>query len=89
MNLILSNEFTGLYGPNPTVTEFMDLIYLNVLNRSSDAEGLNYWLNEFARDGDSILYRAGILNNFAISAENVSNVADQISDGIQYQAYVG
>ena len=89
LNFILSDEFISLYGANPTVPEFMDLLYQNVLNRSPDQDGLNYWLNEFNRDGDSLVYRAGILNNFAISAENIANVADQIVDGIQYQAYVG
>ena len=39
--------------------------------------------------GWELVYRAGTLNNFAISAENIANVADQIVDGIQYQAYVG
>jgi hypothetical protein len=89
MNFILSDEFIGLYGPSPSVTEFMDLIYQNVLNRTPDAAGYAYWLDEFARDSDSILYRAGILNNFAIGEENVRNVASQIADGIQYRAYVG
>jgi len=89
MNFILSDEFKRLYGASPTVTEFTDLIYQNVLNRTPDEPGYAYWLSEFARDGDSTLYRAGILNNFAIGEENVRNVASQISDGIQYQAYVG
>lgn len=88
-NFILSNEFKSLYGANPSVPEFMGLLYQNVLNRTPDAEGLKYWLDEFAQAGDSTLYRAGLLNNFAISAENIANVADQIVDGIQYQAYVG
>lgn len=88
-NFILSNEFKGMYGTNPTATEFTNLLYQNVLHRLPDAEGLNYWLSEFARDGDSLYKRAGTLNNFAISAENIANVADQIVDGIQYQAYVG
>jgi serralysin len=88
-NFILSNEFKSLYGANPTVPEFMNLLYQNVLNRAPDQEGLNYWLDEFALAGDSTLYRAGLLNNFAISAENIANVASQIADGIQYQAYVG
>ena len=88
-NFILSSEFKSLYGANPSVPEFMGLLYQNVLNRTPDAEGLQYWLDEFAQAGDSTLYRAGLLNNFAISAENIANVADQIVDGIQYQAYVG
>jgi hypothetical protein len=45
-------------------------------------------LNEFAEAGDSLAYRAGLLNNFAISAENIGNVADKIVNGIQYQAFV-
>jgi hypothetical protein len=45
-------------------------------------------LGEFAAVGDSLVYRAGLLNNFAISAENIGNVADQIVDGIQYQVFV-
>ncbi len=88
-NFILSNEFKSLYGANPTATQFTNLLYQNVLHRLPDADGLNYWLTEFARDGDSLYKRAGTLNNFAISAENIANVADQIVDGIQYQAYVG
>ena len=88
-NFILSSEFKSLYGANPSVPEFMGLLYQNVLNRTPDAEGLKYWLDEFAQAGDSTLYRAGLLNNFAISAENIANVADQIAGGIQYQAYVG
>jgi hypothetical protein len=89
LNFILSNEFIGLYGANPTVPQFMNLLYQNVLNRTPDADGLKYWLDEFAQAGDSTLYRAGLLNNFAISNENIANVASQIVDGIQYQAYVG
>jgi hypothetical protein len=88
-NFILSNEFKSLYGANPSVPQFMNLLYQNVLNRAPDQAGLNYWLSEFALAGDSTLYRAGLLNNFAISAENIANVASQIVDGIQYQAYVG
>jgi hypothetical protein len=45
-------------------------------------------LGEFAAVGDSLVYCAGLLNNFAISAENIGNVADQIVDGIQYQVFV-
>ena len=88
-NFILSDEFTRLYGPNPTTTQFTNLLYQNVLHRLPDESGLKYWLDEFARDGDSLYKRATTLNNFAISAENIANVADQIVDGIQYQAYVG
>jgi hypothetical protein len=88
-NFILSNEFKTLYGPNPTVTQFVNLLYQNVLHRAPDIPGLNYWLSEFATQGDSLAHRAVTLDNFAISAENVANVTPQIAHGISYQAYGG
>ena len=88
LNFILSEEFNGLYGSNPLAHQFVDLLYQNVLNRTPDIPGYIYWLSEFATAGDSLDYRASLLNNFAISAENIGNVADQIVDGIQYQAFV-
>jgi serralysin len=88
LNFILSEEFISLYGASIEVPEFITLLYQNVLDRTPDAPGYIYWLNEFAEAGDSLAYRAGLLNNFAISAENIGNVADQIVNGIQYQAFV-
>jgi hypothetical protein len=88
LNFILSEEFIGLYGSDSLPHQFIDLLYQNVLNRTPDLPGYIYWLNEFAEAGDSLAYRAGLLNNFAISAENIGNVADQIVNGIQYQAFV-
>jgi len=88
LNFILSEEFISLYGASIEVPEFITLLYQNVLDRTPDAPGYAYWLDEFATAGDSLAYRAGLLNNFAISAENIGNVADQIVDGIQYQAFV-
>jgi hypothetical protein len=89
LNFILSDEFIGLYGANTSVPEFMHLLYQNVLNRVPDQEGLNYWLTEFAKEGDSLAYRASILNNFAISTENLYNVYPLIYDGIVYQEWLG
>jgi serralysin len=88
LNFILSEEFIDLYGLNPSATQFVDLLYQNVLDRAPDIPGYTYWLGEFAAVGDSLAYRAGLLNNFAISAENIGNVADQIADGFKYQAFV-
>jgi hypothetical protein len=65
--------------------EVRDVYFAHVLNRAPDQEGLNYWQTEFAREGDTLSHRARILNNFAISIENVYNVAPLIADGILYQ----
>ena len=88
-NFILGNEFKTLYGANPSIDQFTNLLYQNVLHRSADAAGLTYWENQFAGTGYNLLAQAQTLNNFAISTENVSNVASQIVHGIHYQAYVG
>ena len=88
-NFILSNEFKGLYGASPTVDQFTNLLYVNVLHRSADAAGLKYWEDQFAGTGFNLLTQAQTLNNFAISNENQANAATQIAHGIHYQAYVG
>ena len=88
-NFILSNEFKGLYGSSPTVDQFTNLLYVNVLHRSADAAGLKYWEDQFAGTGFNLLTQAQTLNNFAISNENQANAATQIAHGIHYQAYVG
>jgi hypothetical protein len=88
-NFILSSEFQGLYGASPTMDQFTNLLYTNVLHRAADAAGLQYWETQFASTGYNLLTQAQTLNNFAISAENQANVASQIAHGISYQAYVG
>ena len=88
-NFILGNEFKGLYGSSPTVDQFTNLLYVNVLHRSADAAGLKYWEDQFAGTGFNLLTQAQTLNNFAISNENQANAATQIAQGIHYQAYVG
>ena len=88
-NFILGNEFKSLYGASPTVDQFTNLLYVNVLHRSADAAGLKYWEDQFAGTGFNLLTQAQTLNNFAISNENQANAATQIAHGIHYQAYVG
>jgi hypothetical protein len=51
-NFFLAPETQALY-PNPIttqslvseMTEFINAVYMNVLNRTPDTDGLNYWLN--------------------------------------------
>ena len=42
-SFVNSPEFVALYGATSN-TEFVDLLYLNVLGRPADAEGRNYWI---------------------------------------------
>ena len=84
-SFIDSAEFRRLYGANPSDAEFVELVYNNVLGRDSDAAGFRYWTNELA-DG---LTRARLLASFSESAENITNVADSVANGIQYTAFLG
>lgn len=82
-------EFTQLYGANPTTSQYVDLLYSNVLNRPANLGGdvgYLYWENQL---NSGQMSEAFVLASFANSLENVANVASAIANGIQYQAYVG
>lgn len=81
-NFIESAEFASLYGQpgNVSDSDFIGLLYNNVLDREPDAAGFAYWNNQ----ADNGLSREAILSYFSESDENVANVSDQISSGIWY-----
>jgi hypothetical protein len=82
-NFIDSPEFQRTYGPDISNTEFITLLYRNVLNREPEAAGLQYHLDEFAH-GDT---RAIMLTHFSESPENQANVIGQIGDGMLFIPY--
>ena len=82
---ISSAEFIQMYGPSPSDEQFVDLLYANVLDRQPDQSGYDFWIGAMSRG----LTRAGVLAEFSESAENVTNVAPLIEDGIQYTTFVG
>jgi hypothetical protein len=65
------------------------LLYQNVLHRAPDTAGLNYWLGQISTNGDTLLTRAYVLENFASSPENVANAASLIGHGIVYTQWLG
>ena len=77
-SFIASDEFIRLNGASTSNTQFVNLLYQNVLHRAGEADGVAYWLGELSAGGA----RSNMLASFAISAENVNNVAPLISDGI-------
>jgi uncharacterized protein (TIGR01370 family) len=81
-NFIASPEFQSTYG-NVNDTQFITLLYQNVLHRAPDEGGLQYHLGEIA-GGQS---RADVLTHFSESPENQANVAGAITDGIVYIVY--
>jgi serralysin len=70
-NFMASPEFTQRFG-NPGDTEFVRLLYSNVLDRAPDALGLAYHVARL--DGGSAT-RADVLVGFSESPENQANVA--------------
>jgi Ca2+-binding RTX toxin-like protein len=82
-SFIASPEFINLYGTNLSNAAFVNLVYQNVLDRTPDADGLNYWLTLAGGSGLNGGYaRSNLLASFAISEENYNSVSPLISDGI-------
>jgi hypothetical protein len=78
-----SPEFVGTYG-SLTDAAFVDLVYRNVLGRSADAAGLQYWINQLL---GGRLDRGGVMIGFSESPEykagtNVWNDVVQVYVGM-------
>ena len=84
-NFLLSHEFATRYGDSMTNGEFVEALYQNVLDRSSDREGYEYWVESLTTGRDD---RSEVLASFANSPENVTNLSDSLAAGIQYSAFV-
>lgn len=67
-NFMASPEFQGRYGPSTTNSEFVNLLYANVLGRAPDAAGFTYHVANLDAGQD----RAQLLINFSESPENVA-----------------
>lgn len=81
-----SNEFRSLFGQNPTNAEFLTKVYTNVLGRTPDQGGYDWWLNELNTNPSKT--RAKVLADFAESSENQAGVASLIGNGITYEPWV-
>lgn len=80
-----SSEFRSLYGKNPSHTEFLTKVYGNVLDRTPDAVGLQWWVNEMKSNPEKSWQK--VLADFSESAENQANVAPVIATGITYDPW--
>lgn len=81
-----SAEFRTLYGSNPSNADFLTRVYQNVLGRTPDASGYQWWLNELNTNPSKT--PAKVLADFAESAENRANVADLVGSGVYFDPYV-
>ncbi|OMH26639.1 DUF1566 domain-containing protein [Motiliproteus sp. MSK22-1] len=84
-SFIQSSEFQERYGVDISNETFLDSLYNNVLGRSPDSSGYQWWLNVLNSGSDT---REGVLIGFSESAENTVNVSDLISSGITYDLWI-
>ena len=76
---VASQEFADLYGANASDAQFIDALYQNVLHRTPDQSGHDFWMHAV-----QIASRAEVLANFSESAENQAQVIGSIQNGIAY-----
>ncbi len=74
-----SGEFQSTYG-QVTDSQFLTLLYRNVLKRAPDQGGLDFWVKAM----QSGTPRAQVLQEFSESGENRANVAAVIKAGVTY-----
>jgi ELWxxDGT repeat protein len=70
-----SDEFAARYGTNVSTSAFVELLYVNTLDRASDAAGKANWVNVI--DGDA-MSRADVVLGFSESAEHIALTAPSI-----------
>lgn len=80
-----SSEFRELYGQNPSNAEFLTKVYSNVLDRTPDTGGLEWWVNEMNNNPTKTWQK--VLADFSESSENQANVASLIANGIPYDPW--
>ncbi len=65
-SFLFSDEFSIRYGTNMTNEKYIETLYLNVLGRTYDQEGYDYWIGKLNNGRE----RYQLLLDFAESAEN-------------------
>lgn len=76
-----SAEFKDLYGANASDAQFVELLYNNVLHRSAEGGGRDYWIKAL---GELHTPREQVLAYFSESAENQAQVIGVIQNGIEF-----
>ena len=68
-SFLLSEEFLKLYGTESTNKLYIESLYENILERSPDTAGYNYWINQIEKGYED---RSELLMGFSESLENKS-----------------
>lgn len=77
-HFVVAGEFVERYGTDTSPTEYVDLLYNNVLDRVPDQSGYDFWVGEM--EGGRT--RAEILIDFSESDENQDKTFGQVNQGI-------
>ena len=80
-----SPEFQNLYGANPSNTDFINLLYNNVLHRVPAQSETDWWVGELVAGRQT---RISALEGFSESNENQAALFPAISHGIAYTPYL-
>ncbi|MFZ6760213.1 DUF4214 domain-containing protein [Undibacterium sp. Ji50W] len=80
-SFVASAEFHALYGNNPTDQQVINAYYQNVLHRTPDQAGVDYWLGQLASGKDT---QATALAGFSEGTENQAQVIAKIQNGIDF-----
>jgi Ca2+-binding RTX toxin-like protein len=78
-----SDEFTAMYGASPSAENFLSKLYQNILHRTPDQGGYDFWVNAMHNGASEGL----VLSLFSDSAENQAQVIGSIEHGIGYVAF--
>lgn len=79
-SFVTSAEFASLYGVAPSQAQILTALYRNVLHRTPDQAGFDYWIGQM----NSGLSTGQLLIQFSESAENRRQVAAEVALGIAY-----
>ncbi|MCH8622813.1 DUF4214 domain-containing protein [Undibacterium sp. TS12] len=80
-----SEEFVSKYGANLSNTQFLDLIYKNVLGRAADTAGRDYWVEQM----NNGMARGEIVNQFAQSPEFKISASTKVYASVVYTTLLG
>ena len=83
-SFITSTEFVLTYG-SLNNTQFVQLVYQNVLGRAADSGGLNFWVAQLVA-GET---RAQMMNDFMISLEYAARVRTRQLSNLCYLGFLG
>ncbi|MFZ3003302.1 MAG: DUF4214 domain-containing protein [Undibacterium umbellatum] len=80
-----SEEFVSKYGAKLSNSQYLDLIYQNVLGRAADAAGRSYWVEQM----NNGMARGEILNQFAQSQEFKISTSTKVYASVVYTTLIG